>query len=195
MTAVTIADKKSARICQGDVYKEVEYIESINQIENDIEIKKICFPYVIVLTQDCDLASDFRLRCEKPAKEIRNKLLLSVLVAPLYNVEQVCRGEHLSRLEIQTEPITNGSTEHRYLVSNQRPRYHYIEFPLTVPITPSVIDFTHYFSVDVNYLGTSREAKFVYPVSSLYREDISQRFTAFLARIGLPDPPLKKRSR
>ena len=195
MTEVKVADKKSARICQGDVYREVEYIESIKRIENDIEITKIVFPYVIVLTQDCDLESDFRLRCEEPDKPIKGKLLLSVLVAPLYNVEQVYLGEHLSKLNIQTEVIKKDSTAHDYLVKNQRPRFHCIEFPSGVPISPSVIDFTHYFSVDVNYLKTNREAKFVCKVSPLYREDISQRFTAFLSRIGLPDLNPKNRAR
>src|SRR5262249_27344924 len=74
-----------------------------------------------------------------------------------------------------------------FLVKNERPRYHYLEFPNDIQIVSSVIDFKHYFSVNVKYLKKIKKTNFVCCVSDLYREDISQRFTSFLARIGLPE--------
>ena len=75
----------SDRVSQGDVYKNVEFIDSITEENGIIEINKIIFPYVIILTQDCDLAQDFTFRSDD--KKSDDKLILSVLVAPIYNSE------------------------------------------------------------------------------------------------------------
>jgi len=174
------------RISQGDVYKEVEFLEYIVEKEGNIEISKIVFPLVIVLTQDCDLAQDFKFRFGRPRPTTQDKLLLSVLVAPLYNVEHLYLGEHLSQLDIQMSTINKGRTPGENLRKNETPRYHYIEFPDDVQVVPSVIDFKHYFSVNVQYLKRIKDTHFVCTVSPLYREDISQRFASFLSRIGLP---------
>lgn len=47
--------RKRARIFQGDIYKDVEFIEYAIEKSGVIEISKIVFPFVVVLTQDCDL--------------------------------------------------------------------------------------------------------------------------------------------
>jgi hypothetical protein len=180
--------KKSNRIRQGDVYKNVEYIEFVKERAGDIEISRIEFPLVIVLTQDCDLERDFEFRYgrKKPKPTTQDKYLLSVLVAPLYNAEHVYLGEHLDQLNIKMEPINKIKSPGENLRKNERPRYHYLEFPSEVPIVPSVIDFKHYFSVNVEYLRKIQKENFVCGVSPLYREDISLRFANFLSRIGLP---------
>jgi len=51
----------------------------------------------------------------------------------------------------------------------------------------SVIDFKHYFSVNVCYLMGIKKEKFICKIYELYREDISHRFASFLSRIGLPE--------
>lgn len=175
----------SERVYQGDVLHDVEYIERAFEHEGILEVWKISFPFVIVLTQDCDLAQDHTFRID--SKQTQDKWLISVLVAPLYNVEHVFTGEHLSDIGIKSQPIKKKGTNGRLLRQNQKPRYHFLEFPDDVPIVPSVIDFKHYFSVAVPYLIELRKSNFVCTVSELYREDISQRFAAFLSRIGLPD--------
>jgi len=43
---------KKSRISQGDVYKDVEFIEYAIEKAGVIEISKIEFPFVVVLTQD-----------------------------------------------------------------------------------------------------------------------------------------------
>jgi hypothetical protein len=177
--------KPDERVCQGDVLRDVEYIERVQEHEGILEVSRIRFPFVVVLTQDCDLAQDHAFRIQP--KQTQDKWLISVLVAPLYNAEHVFGGEHLSDIGIKSQPINRSKTDGRLLVQNQKPRYHFLEFPNDVPIVPSVIDFKHYFSVPVLYLRELKKTNFVCTVSELYREDISQRFAAFLSRIGLPD--------
>ena len=178
---------RDSRVCQGDVFRDVEFLEYVAEESGIIEVSRIVFPLAVVLTQDCDLMQDFRTRYgRKNRPSTQDKLLLSVLVAPIYNLEHVYLGEHLDTLDIEMEPITRNRTPGKYLVSNQRPRYHYLEFPDSIPIPPSVVDFKHYFSVTVEYLKQSKEGNFVCNIAPLHREDLAQRFAAFLGRIGVP---------
>ncbi len=177
------------RICQGDIYKEISHIEYALEVNGIVEISTIIFPLIIVLSQDCDLQQDHKFRYEDPKPPTQDKYLLSALVAPLYNVEHFYNGEHLSELgltmtqfEKRRDKISN-----KNLKNNEIPRYHYLEFPDDVPIVPSVIDFKHYFSVNIQYLNKVKPVNFVCKVSELYREAISLRFANFLSRIGLPD--------
>jgi hypothetical protein len=139
------------------------------------------------LTQDCDLEQDARYR-GRQQKEPKNqdKKLFSVLVAPLYNAAHVFTGEHLAELGLTMSPINPKKSPGQMLMQNERPRYHYFDFPANVPIVPSIADFKHYFSVSITYLDKMRRTNFVCRLSELFREDLSQRFSAYLARIGLP---------
>jgi hypothetical protein len=179
---------KSRRIVQGDIIRKVDYVEAIVEKSGLLEISRIEFPLVVVLTQDCDLEQDYRFRWSHEAKsKSEDKWLLSVLVAPIYNLEHIYTGEHLSELGMKMEAISRSKTPGKNLKSNQNPRYHYLDFGPDVPIVPSVIDFKHYFSVSVQYLRKVKREKFICQLSPLFREDVSQRFASFLARIGLPE--------
>lgn len=183
--------KPPLRVSQGDIYRDIEFIEYVVEKEGIIEVSKIIFPLVIVLTQDCDLEQDYKIRYPKTPPQTQDKLILSVLVAPIYNAEHVYLGEHLEQIEINMRQIDRKHTEGNYLINNKLPRYHYLDFSPQLQIAPSVIDFKHYFSVNANYLRKKR-SDFVCQVSPLFREDISQRFASYLARIGLPD--IKKKA-
>ena len=176
------------RVHQGDIYRNIEFIEYAVEEAGIVDISKIDFPLVIVLTQDCDLQQDHTFRSSEEGKLTQDKYLLSVLVAPLYNVEQFYQGEHLSDLDLKMAGFERrkDKTANKNLRDNEVPRYHYLEFPDNIPIVASVIDFKHYFSVNVRYLTAIKQTNFVCAVSALYREDISQRFAGFLSRIGLP---------
>ena len=184
---------KKSRVCQGDIFKNVEYIENISEKSGIIEISKIIFPHVIVLTQDCDLQWDFYQRWStKNISNSQDKWLLSVLVAPLYNVEHVYEGVHLSELNMTMQKITKmkkgkPTTQYKNLINNEIPRYHHLKFQPYIPIVDSVIDFKHYFTVNTEYLKSIKKDNFICRVSELFREDISIRFAHFLSRIGLPE--------
>jgi hypothetical protein len=186
---IKVHRNKDVRVCQGDIFRDIELIESIHERRGELEVSKILFPLVIVLTQDCDLAQDHRVRSPRLTTSNHDKQLFSVLVAPLYNVEHVYAGQHLSELGLTMVAINKNKTPGANLRNNETPRYHYLEFSDDTPIANSVIDFKHYFSVNVAYLRKLKRTHFVRRVAALYREDISLRFAGFLSRIGLPDPP------
>lgn len=182
MTNVVVQKRRLSRISQGDIFRDVECIEYAVEKRGVVEVSKIIFPLVVVLTQDCDLEQDFNGRVKKK----QGNKLLSVLVVPLYNAEHVFTGEHLSDLQITGTTINKKATEGKTLMQNERPRYHYIDFPVHVPVVASVADFKHYFSVQTAYLEKIRPKNFVCRFDDLFREDLSQRFAAYLGRIGLP---------
>ena len=185
---VRIDLNKDTRVCHGDILKNVELIEYAIEKDGNLEISKILFPLVLVLTQDCDLQQDFTNR-NKTNPQNHDKHLISVIVAPIYNVEHIYNGEHLSELGLKMQEISRKSdkSDNKFLKNNQNPRYHFLAFDSSIPIVESVIDFKHYFTVNIKYLDTHKENNFVGKVSELYREQISHRFASFLSRIGLPD--------
>lgn len=185
----------SERVHQGEIYKNIEYIQSVKVEGKDIEIKKIVFPLVIVLTQDCDLEQDssYYLSNEIHPKN-DDKKLLSVIVAPLYNEDLFLSGEHLNdeTLKLTMRKFNKKkkgklTTEYKNLINNETPRYHHIEFQKDIPLVNCIIDFKHYFTVNIQELLKNKRETFICKISELYREDISHRFAFFLSRIGLPN--------
>lgn len=195
MTKVTT--QISSRINQGDIFRDIEYIENVLIENNEIKVSKIVFPLVVVLTQDCDLQQDSAYRIEDgQTPNSDNSRLFSVIVAPLYNEEMFLAGEHLNDNKTITMKMTEIpkygkkskiTTQYNNLINNETPRYHYLEFPENVGIVNSVIDFKHYFTVNIDNLMKYKESRFVCKISELYRENVSQRFAFFLSRIGLPN--------
>lgn len=184
------SNTESQRICQGDIFSNISYIESYTESNGEFELSIIDFPYVLVLTQDCDLEQNFNERAKIPTQtsnSVRNedKYLISLIVAPLYNEAHLIQGTHLKELKIQSQK--QSSDLKKLIIRNQNPRYHYIEFPQDSGIPNSIIDFKHYFTVSLSTLEKSIEKRKCV-VEPLYREFISQRFSNYLSRIGLPNP-------
>ena len=184
MHLTKVLERSEPRLCQGDILRDVHWVEYVTEADGRIEVSRVVFPLAIVLTQDCDLEQDSRIRHEdSPTKD---KWLISVLMAPLYNVEHVYMGSHLDELGIKMQPVPKRGNTGTFLRNNERPRFHYLEFDQGIPIVPSLIDFKHYFSATVLYLTDLKKTAFVCSVAPLFREDIAHRFAAYLARVGLP---------
>jgi len=179
------------KISQGDIYRNIDYIENVCENNGIIEVSKIEFPLIVILSQDCDLTWDYKNRYGRPKKNNQDKFMFSILCAPLYNVEHLIEGNHLELLNQKMQIIPKYSkrdlsTQYKALINNEIPRYHYLEFPKRIPIVPSVIDFKHYFTVSTKALKEKKDTSFVCKVAELFREDITLRFSNYLSRIGLP---------
>lgn len=180
----------NSTINQCDIFRNVEFIEYVKDEGNLIEVSKIIFPQVIVLTQACDLQQDFnaRQKIKDASNPNHDKFLISVIVAPIYNFEEFRQGTHLDQLGLTMDPKGRRiKSMCKNIIKNENKRYHYLNFSDEVELVESVIDFKHYFTVTVEYLNSVYNSNYVCSIDSLYRELISQRFANFLARIGLPD--------
>lgn len=205
---VEVSNIKEDRICQGDILKDVKYIERFNEVGKNYDVSIIEFPLVVILSQDCDLNEDFLFRYDIPKKYPDNdKLMFSFLAAPLYTAQQVLIGDHLSflrspnappelldeeaKMKMQDLRKNSKSKEpksiYNNMINNEIPRYHFIRFPEKLGISESFIDFKHYFTLNINYLIEQKRDNFICRIDMPYRELISQRFSNYLSRIGLPE--------
>jgi len=173
--------KLAGRLVQGDIYQDLKFVMGV-KTESVLDIEDINLRYAVVMTQDCDLASHQRVA---DAGKTQNRALLpSVLVCPAYPIEQFFQGEH-----IEGKKLGDFTDDKRDRVKeNERvKRYHFIEGDHSSGLTDLVVDFKHFYTVSYDILLTSRELSYVTTINELYRENLSQRFTQFLSRIGLPD--------
>ncbi|MDR3223566.1 MAG: hypothetical protein LBT66_07555 [Methanobrevibacter sp.] len=194
------------RIFQGDIFTDmnmISYEVEENKKENKIEVnyEKIIFPYLIVVSQDCDLELDFNKReliennsldNKESEKQSYDKFLDSILVCPAFPSEDLKEGNHLKDMGriIGNIPTKRWKT----VKNNDNPRYHYLDKGKIkdndgneVMIDSLAIDFKKYYTIPRNYLYYYKKDKYIASLNELIREDLSNRFAYFLSRIGLPE--------
>lgn len=173
------------RFCQGDIIRDISYVQWA-------ENKKIIIleiPYSIILTQDCDLESDFRDFSQK--KEEKNSTLPSILLIPAYRFYDFQEGIHLlDYLSIKTSKKFQPDMEK--IKDEKEKRYHYLQQNLDLQIPELIIDFKHYYTIPRDILYKRYKKNYIGSLNELFREALSQRFTNYLCRIGLPDLCAKK---
>ena len=180
---IMLLERPGDELRHGDILRNIDF-PAYRSIDGDQATLSILrFPRAVVLSQDCDLASDL-LSVEK--QDIR---LVSVLMAPLYEMSDAADGNHLRGLGMHSDGLRGkNSGSGKDLRQNANPRYHCL--PLSqAGIDPDLIaDFKHYFSVSADYLMAVRRLAIVASLNVPYREDLCQRFAAYLTRIGLEKP-------
>lgn len=164
---------KVSRLYQGDILKDISF---------DMGGVMYNFPYIVILSQDCDLSEDFKNRAE-PENENNDKFLQTILVCPAYLSESFFKGEHITNWKMHPfQP-----KEKDYLKNNDKfKRYHYLCPNDNFRIPDLVIDFKHFLTIPRELLYDCK-SNYVASLEELFREYLSQRFANYIARIGLPD--------
>jgi len=184
---------------QGSLYRSIKVITATSALGlQEVNFSEWELPYAVVLSQECDLSLDHDLR-EKLKRlegesnnsdrdQKHDKLLLGVLVCPAYQAASFREGKHLNELHRVMESY--GSRDFKLIKGNCNPRYHYLAKWAPLQVAELVVDFKHFFTIPVEQLwdeyGT--EEHYIARLKPLYREDLSQRFSAYLTRIGIPTP-------
>ena len=196
-----IVESEDLHIYQGEFIKNVEFIEDFSEKDGNIEISIINFPLVAVLPQECDSTQDYknRLKDYQKRKETngkegieRNQYLLSIMVAPVYLLEDVKEGKHLEHLGHSCRTIS--SSEIKKIKQNADARYHYMKIEvLEGKYIEYIIDFKQYFTVNVDKILQHKRNKenVQFVLGDLFKESLSQRFSNYLSRIGLPENEIK----
>jgi hypothetical protein len=143
-------------------------------------------PYIVVLTQDCDLLQDFTKR-EIEKEDLQDHFLHTILVCPAYPSERFKEGTHLSHWGVRMSRIKNYSA----IEDNMHKRYHHLTEDEQQGIPDLILDFKHYYAIPVDTLYKLYPYHRFASIKKLFREDLSHRFSFYLSRIGLPDvvPP------
>src|SRR5665648_21353 len=169
------------RICQGDIFRDFEYLEyTPTSKKTGTGIMKT-FPYLLVLSQDCDLESDCRSHTN--SKDTQDKFLFSILVCPGYLSEELREGTHLEEYKLKMQRINTDRWNN--IKNNQNPRYHFLEGEKTFQIPDLVLDFKHYYAISRDVLYKNFRDYYLGSINELFREALSQRFAYYLSRIGL----------
>lgn len=173
------------RAAQGDIYRIIRTpISAKPLIGEELEISEIEYPYAVTLSQECDLSEDCRNR--ENIQDKHDKYLPSILFAPAYFSESLRKGSHLAEVGYKMEPIN--SNNWHIIKQNNNPRYHFLHQDLEFGIPELTIDFKHYFTIprELFYLTILDDDHYVASLNILFREDLSNRFSYYLSRIGLP---------
>lgn len=173
------ATKSTTRICQGDIFTNIEVIEGFDVKGSQITIKKIQFPFVVCLNQECDLEHDFNCTNGKDRK------LLHIAIAPAFNFEDFLSGNHWAGIFDTNATAKRKDTKPGLIMDNEIPRYHYIKFSDN-SMPELIVDFKHFFTVNRDELYKQITNRLC-SLDDLFKEKISQRFSNFISRIGLPE--------
>lgn len=173
------AKSQNPRICQGDIFSDIEILESIEVKGSQIIVEKLQFPYVVCLNQECDLEHDFNCSNNKDIK------LLHVAIAPAFNFEDFLSGTHWAGIFDSNMTAKRKDTKTKLIMDNEIPRYHYLNFSES-GMPELVVDFKHFFTINRNLLYKNLPNRLC-SMDDLFKEKISQRFSNFISRIGLPE--------
>lgn len=169
------------RLSQGDIFQDIEILEHIEFDKSIMTVKKILFPFVVCLNQECDLESDFMTNNAM----LRNNNLLHIAVAPAFIFEQFLGGTHWGGIFEPDKPQKRKNTLIRKIIDNEIPRFHYLKFP-DKDIPELIIDFKHFFTISRTVIYSQIDKRLC-SLDGLFREKINQRFSYFISRIGLPE--------
>ena len=179
-----------ARLCQGDILRDVTLLETTQKFgSDDLDVFERTLPYVVVLTQDCDLEQDEKNRTDDK-KQDDDKFLQSVLLCPAYQSLSVRAGTHLEGLGLKMQSINRANWN--LVEQNTSPRYHFLPEEPSAQLPELVLDFKQYFTSPRAFMYTRYKANYVTTLGPLFRESLSLRFANYLSRIGLPEFPAAK---
>lgn len=167
------------RISQGDIFTNIEIIENIHVAGKKVLLHKIFFPYIICLNQECDLESDFNCNKNKDNK------LLHLAIAPVFNFEEFLIGEHWGEIFDTKQGFKIGNSDTKAIINNENPRYHHLFFDES-DMPQLIVDFKHFFTLNRDFLYTNIDNRLC-SLDDLFKEKVSQRFSQFISRIGLPE--------
>lgn len=173
------------RLCQGDIYRDVAVGVPKGSIRrrDEVTVRFIPFDYVIILSQQCDLDRDHEQRFGYCPGVDR---LLSAIVVPAFPAERCQSSEFLP--ELLGRVI--GKKEIARYANGEHPRYHVLQGRQDWQIPDLLIDFRMYCSVDIDSFYVeyvASDGHYLGSLDALYRENLSDRFAFYLARIGLPE--------
>ena len=193
----------SLKLFQGDILRDVNIVVEYDDEDNLFEM-----PYIVIMSQDCDLNQDFNSyrRYIEYGKELEllninfdnfdknrvddlrkvyDKILPSVLVCPAFPAKQLRKGIHLkNHNNFIIQHISR--RDWKKVEKNEVSRYHYLKSFSDFQVPELVIDFKRYYTLPTHYVYSIFEESYVASLNELYRERLAQRFVNYLSRIGLP---------
>ena len=165
------------KVNQGDIYSSITFFRNIEIVSGRLDYNAVEFANILVLSQTCDLTRESE----------ESGSILSVLVVPMFPLEEYLQGTHLSKLGIAENPSSKKLID-KYK-NKEHNRYRVLEFSQEDKIKyyledSFIIDFRYFFTVDIKQF---KRKNYKASLNELFREEITSSFSDYLSRIGLPD--------
>lgn len=170
---------KNSRFYQGDILKDLTFVVGDTGRETELDLIKL--EYAVILSQDCDVEHDFENR--KTGGE-NDKYLRSLLVCPAFNIETFATGKHFGDWQMK---LFNSKELDKLKNNDEYKRYHYLSNSPDYLIPELVLDFKHFFTLPREFIYKKRKQIYIASLNELFREELSQRFSNYLSRVGLPE--------
>jgi len=175
------------RIHQGDILKNIQipFIISLDKPDS----KLFLFDFVIILSQECDLENSVKkTKDDQDIERINvNQYLPNVLIAPGFLKEKIISGEHLLKyFKIKQGKLYKNRLE-EIKKNTKEIRYHYLQNYPDFNIPELIIDFKIHFTLPLGYIVSLHKKAYLGTLNELYREQLSQRYSYYISRIGLPE--------
>jgi hypothetical protein len=175
----------SEKLELGAVFKDISSF-FVEKIGNEVLVHELSYSRVVVLSQACDLEWNNKSRTAENGTH--DKVMLTVLVAPFFDSVKASEGKHMAGFKMKMEAITRkirdrarkGDIARHHILTPEM----FKENGTKVGFEEGVVDFKHYFTVPAHSLC---EDKYIDSLKLFYREKLSQRFSSFLSRIGIPE--------
>lgn len=198
MKYTKLVDFCASKVDQGDVFGEIElksnyWVEPDETGDKDLIHDSVFIGDAIIISQTCDLARYWEGKMG----------VLSVLMLPLIPAPDFFSNKYQERLklekidgEIEEQiPFSIKSVTSRFkaYLNNEHSRFHVVyDGPKDTGnenidkfIEHSfILDFKHFISINIKNIDLS---KYKFSIKPYHRELISQRFSNYLSRIGIPE--------
>jgi hypothetical protein len=174
---------------QGELLSDVvQQLLNADALANgELVVDAVLHPFVIVLSQSCDLQWDAEARHRRGEPD---KLMPSILLC-----EALTAGEVKGRKNVKGQ-VLNPSEKWTRIRQNNEERFHFFEAvqahedAMREGLPELVIDFKRYFTMPCPefYLKLRTGAKRRAQLQSLYAEHFATRFFQYQSRIATPRP-------
>lgn len=189
-TSKAFKSQLTDQICQGDIFQNVKYSYIDSEDDEGVNIVEFEFPMAIIISQACDVIAMEELMISKSGKPA--KFMPSILMCPIYDKTASKSGNHIKdafaqlSLNIVEEPIY-----FRDDLKTADKDWHYRFHSLTIEsesekvLENAIIDFKHYFTVPISYLVSHKNDRVLH-LDDLFAEQITLKFSTYLARVAIP---------
>lgn len=188
-----IPSEPSGAIRQGEIISGliVTRIDPTTMFQEEPDFIPEQHPYVIVVSQDCDLDWDYKARLPENVKDLkqRHKILPNILFCMMTTARQLRDRDN----DIPKDKEMNSNAWDQIRI-NKHERYHFFESidsgldSRREGIPELGVDFKRYFSVSTDevYTQLNQNALQRCRLNSPYLEHFSTRFCYYQFRIALP---------
>lgn len=184
--------RRKKYISQGDIIRELDITISSQISGADFSLTP-SFSYGVILSQDCDLEQHYNLieknlLIEDSSQHVHDKVIETVLVCPAFPADQFILGNHISGKKMNDFQGTSGQrkAKEKLIRNDEYNRFHYLP-NLENGFPELIVDFKRFYTIPIGIFDKNIKKFYISSLKDLYKERLSQRFTNYLARIGLPD--------